>query len=143
MNIKSGTEAMVFNPRINPGRKNTITATISTYEGKNQDGSRKYCSWYTHFVGRAYETAVNLKDKDKIIVTNANIENQYNKEQERLYITLTVFDFEMRKEGEKVIVEEDIEETIIPGRDKDAVYFEDDSISPSEFAEGDTYKENI
>lgn len=142
MNIKETTEAMVFTPRFNENRKNTITAVISTYEGKDKNGKSSYCSWYTHFVGNAYQKATSLQDKDKIVILSANIENQYNKEQEKTYITLTIFDFEMKDiyiKNKKLHPMND-EGNVMDYSFKDNItYFEDNSITPEEFDEGDTY----
>lgn len=94
MEIKSGQEARVFEVKESTKRKNTIRANVSTYEGKNQDEKARYSSWNSYFVGKAYEKAKTLYDKDQIILTNAKVENFYDKEKERLYVNLTVFDFE-------------------------------------------------
>ena len=39
--------------------------------------------------------ALELKDKDRIAIKEAAIENYYNKEQKKLYVSVVVFDFEM------------------------------------------------
>ena len=88
------TKATVFQPKKEEKRKNTVLANISTYEGKDQEGNSQYCSWRARFVGSAYERALGLEDKDRIVIKSGKIENNYNKEQERLYVTVTIFDFE-------------------------------------------------
>ncbi len=92
-------KATVFDAKKEAKRKNTVIANISTYEGKDQEGNNRYCSWKARFVGDAYEPALNLEDKDKIEITSGKIENNYNKEQEKLYVVVTVFDFEMDDEA--------------------------------------------
>lgn len=78
--------------------KNTMEANVSTSKIlRNGDTEeRKYMSWATKFVGKAYEPAKNLKDKDIIKIKEAGIENYYNKESEKLYVTLVIFDFEKK-----------------------------------------------
>ena len=51
--------ATVFEPKKEDGRKDTVIANISTYEGKNQNDKARYCSWRTRFVGEAYEKTNN------------------------------------------------------------------------------------
>ena len=98
MQIAKGQEATVFNVEESKRRKNTYFANISTFEGKDSNGNSVYSSWRTQFVSKAYEKAGNLKDKDRIVLTSAKVENNYNKETEKLYDTVTVFDFEMAPE---------------------------------------------
>lgn len=98
MRISKNQEARVFSIKEAEHRKNTIRANISTYEGKTQDDKSKYSSWNTYFVGEAYEKAKELEDKDKIILTKAKVENNYDKSKEQLYLTLTVFDFEKKED---------------------------------------------
>lgn len=88
-------KATVFDVKKDEKRKNTVQANISTYEGEGPDEERRYSSWFTRFVGKAYEKALGLNDKDKIIIKSAKIENSYNKETEKLYVTVTVFDFKV------------------------------------------------
>lgn len=96
MKIYEKQEARVFEIKESENRKNTYRANISTYEGKGQDDKNKYSSWNAYFVGDAYKKAKSLKDKDKIILTMAKIENSYNKEKEKLYINVTIFDFDIK-----------------------------------------------
>lgn len=95
MKIVNEQQATVFEPKEADKRKNTWMANLSTYEGKDKDGKNLYSSWRAFFVGDAYEKAKSLKEKDRIILTNSKIENNYDKGKEKLYVTLTVFDFEM------------------------------------------------
>ena len=96
MKIANNVHATVFDPKEDPAiRKNTVMANISTYEGKDKDEKSVYSSWRANFVGDAYEKAKGLKSKDRIVLTNAKVENSYIKETEKLYITVTVFDFEL------------------------------------------------
>lgn len=100
MNISSKQEARVFDVKKAENRKNTVLARISTYEGKTKDEKAKYSSWNTSFVGDAYDKATELENKDKIILTNAKVENNYDKEKEKLYLNVTIFDFELLEEDE-------------------------------------------
>ena len=100
MNISSKQEARVFDVKKAENRKNTVSARISTYEGKTKDEKAKYSSWNTSFVGDAYDKAIELENKDKIILTNTKVENNYDKEKEKLYLNVTIFDFELLEEDE-------------------------------------------
>ena len=94
MNIENGTQANVFEARIDEKRKRTVIADISVYEGKDQDDQARYSSWKTKFVGEAYEDALKLNDKDKIVIRSGLVDNFYNKETKKLYVTVTIFKFE-------------------------------------------------
>ena len=77
MNIEKGTKAMVFQAKKDENRKRTVIADISTYEGRDQD------------------------DKDRIIIQSGIVDNVYNKEKEKLYVTVTIFRFENDEENGK------------------------------------------
>lgn len=140
MNIEKNTTVMVFSPRINEKRKNTVTAQVSSFEGKDKYGKSKYCYWYTHFVGDAYEKAKLLKEKDIIVINNANVENAYSRETGKTYVTLAVFNFHMKNESQDKNQYYDDEEYIDYALDEDVIYFKDDeTITKEEFDEGDTY----
>ena len=49
-------------------------------------------------MGDAYEKALGLTDKDRIVITSGKIENFYNKEKEKNYTIVTVFEFEEDEE---------------------------------------------
>lgn len=93
MKIDKDQKAKVFDVEVSEKRKNTVTANLSTYEGKDKDDNAVYSSWRANFVGGAYEKAKSLSAKDEITLLDAKVENSYNKEKERLYVTITVFDF--------------------------------------------------
>ena len=94
MKIDKGQKARVYNAAVNEKRKNTVSANLSTYEGKDKDDNAVYSLWRTNFVGAAFEKAKMLSSKDEIILTDAKIENSYNKQNEKSYVYLTVFDFD-------------------------------------------------
>ncbi len=94
MNIKN-VKATVFEPRISSKMKNTVLADISTYEGNDQEGNPRYSSWNCKFVGSGFELAKTLEDRNKILIKRGKVENTYNKEQEKLYVNVTVFEFDI------------------------------------------------
>ena len=98
MQISNDVKARVFDIAESEKRKNTVTANISTYEGKDKDDKAVYSSWRANFVGDAFGKAKDLSEKDLIVLTNAKVESSFNKEKERLYVTVTVFDFEKAKD---------------------------------------------
>lgn len=89
---------MVWDVKEAENVKNTVTANISTSKmiKNGETEERKYMSWPTKFVGKAYEPAKDLIDKDIIKIKEAGIENYYSKENEKLYVTLVIFDFEKK-----------------------------------------------
>ena len=95
MRIANDQKATVFEVKENEKRKNTMMATLSTYEGKDKGGNNVFSSWRGFFVGDAYEKAKQLKDKDKIILTASKVDNNYDKTKKALYLTLTIFDFDI------------------------------------------------
>ena len=99
MNIEKGTKAMVFQAKKDENRKRTVIADIRTYEGKDQDDKPRYASWRARFVGEAYEDALDLEGKDRIIIQSSIVDNVYNKEKEKLYVTVTLFRFENDEEA--------------------------------------------
>ena len=99
MNIEKGTKAMVFQAKKDENRKRTVIADISTYEGRDQDDKPRYAFWRARFVGEAYEDALGLEDKDRIIIQSGIVDNVYNKEKEKLYVTVTIFRFKNDEEN--------------------------------------------
>lgn len=82
MNLMN-TKAHVFQLELSEKKRNTMTAVISTYEGKrevNGEETNIYNSWFTDFVGLAFEKAQFLKDEDWIEITNAKVNSYYSKE---------------------------------------------------------------
>ena len=52
---------------------------------------------YTHL----YKKAADLAEKDRIELKEAAIENYYNKEKQKLYVTVVIFDFEKVEKEER------------------------------------------
>lgn len=73
------------------------TANLSTFK-KNTDNTYTNMYWKARFVGKAFGKAKELKDKDKIEITNGIIENNYDKEKDKLWVTVTIFEFEKMSE---------------------------------------------
>ena len=97
LNIKADQKVSVFELKESERRKNTIDANVSSSRkttNANGEETWEYMSWKARFVGQAYEKAKTLQDKDRIILKNAAIENNYVKDTQKLWVTLVVFDFE-------------------------------------------------
>lgn len=77
-------------------KEKSVQANLSTSK-KLPDGNYKNMYWIAHFVGGATEKAKSLKDKDKIEITNGIIENNFDKEKDKLYVNVTIFDFKMQE----------------------------------------------
>lgn len=97
MDISTKQEVRVFEVKESGRRKNTMLANLSSYEGKDKDDKAIYSSWRASFVSEAYNKAKELNDKDIIILTKAKVENQYNKDTEKNYTTVVVFDFDLKE----------------------------------------------
>ena len=67
--------------------------------GKRSRRQAKICFLRARFVGEAYEDALDLEDKDRIIIQSGIVDNVYNKEKEKLYVTVTIFRFENDEEA--------------------------------------------
>lgn len=74
----------------------SVQANLSTSK-KLPDGTYKNMYWIAHFVGDIAKKAKKLKDKDKIEITNGIIENNFDKEKNKLYVSITIFDFKMQE----------------------------------------------
>lgn len=75
-----------------------VKANLSTAQKDSREESGyRHMSWHTRFVGNAYEKAKTLTDKTRIEIPDgdAKIENRYDKETGKLYVTLVVFDFNL------------------------------------------------
>lgn len=89
MNIKE-TKVTVFGVE---DKGTYVKADLS--EGiKDKDGNWSHIYWKALFFGKCKESAKRLNDKDKINVKSGIIENKYNKEKQRGYTTVKIFDFE-------------------------------------------------
>lgn len=76
----------------------SVTKLASSYEGKDQNDKAIYSQWVTRFVGTALKLGKKLDEKDRIIVTNGKVENQYDKSKGYSTAVITVFEFKMDKE---------------------------------------------
>lgn len=73
---------------------NYVTANAS--EGvKDKDGNWTNQYWNLMFLGKCKEEAKMLQDKDKITLKGGLIDNKYDKEKQKTYITVKVFEFEI------------------------------------------------
>ena len=72
----------------------------STSESYELDGEKKYknSSWFCKFVGKANEKELNVNDMIK--VTSGKIENVWDKEKERSWLNIIIFDFEQLNSGQ-------------------------------------------
>lgn len=68
-----------------------------------EDGKNKYEfeSWNARFVGKAKEKIETLADGTRIVLTEWNVHNPYNKEKKRSYPYIMVVDFEAAEQGDK------------------------------------------
>ncbi len=90
---KSTKYVSVFNPDV---KEKYVQANLTTSK-KNEDSSYANMYWKSRFVGNAFEPAKQLKDKDKIEIKNGIIENTYDKKTEKLWVNVTIFEFDVHK----------------------------------------------
>ena len=67
---------------------------ISSSKKDRRTGNYVNSNWNVRFIGNACDPAKSLRERDKIIITNGFIENIWDKENNRNWLTLIVFDFE-------------------------------------------------
>lgn len=94
---KSTKYVSVFCPEV---KEKFVQANLTTSK-KNDDNTYINMYWKARFVGKSIEAAKELKDKDKIEITNGIIENNYDKENEKLWVNVTVFEFKLHKLQDK------------------------------------------
>lgn len=72
-----------------------VDANFSTAERIEENGTTSYrnSSWPVRFVGKAFDKAKELSDKDRIALTSFKMENVYVKEKQQSYLNVIVFDF--------------------------------------------------
>lgn len=72
----------------------TLSEGIKTGENNGQPiWENDY--WNVTFCGKAYEKALQLKDKDRIVVVEMNVRNVYWKPTKKSYPQITVTDFDV------------------------------------------------
>lgn len=94
----TGRYVTVFKPQIKEEvSKKILFANLSSTKKvtHGEEVSYENMSWNGKFVGTAFEKAKSLKDKDKIDITRGAITNRYDKESKKLYVDVTIFEFEM------------------------------------------------
>ena len=87
-----------------------VKANLSTStKDERQESGYKNMYWNAVFVGQAKQPAEDLKDFDKIQITKAFVENDYNKELKKLFVKVVILDFEFMEagKGKKNTEEED------------------------------------
>lgn len=88
LNIKNS-RGTVFQVEV---KEKQVQCNLSTGK-KNQDDTYTNMTWRARFVGNAFEKAKELQDKDRIEIINGAVENTYDKENEKLYVNVVIFDF--------------------------------------------------
>jgi len=77
---------------------------------KNKEGKYDNIYWDLMFLGDCKESAKTLIAKDRIIIKGGIVENRYNKETQKLSVTVKVFEFEGAEAGERADKVADVEE---------------------------------
>ena len=74
---------------------------VSSSKKDRRTGNYVNSNWNVRFIGHSFEPAKALKEKDKITITNGFIENIWDKENNRNWLTLVVFDFEYSEQAKQ------------------------------------------
>ncbi|MGL5049439.1 MAG: hypothetical protein ACRC6E_02240 [Fusobacteriaceae bacterium] len=90
---KFETSGTVFRPGTD--KFGNATCTLSTGRKKGKD-SQEYINsnWLCKFVGSCKSEALELEEKDRIIIKSAQIDSVYNKESGKTFTGITIFEFE-------------------------------------------------
>ena len=75
-------------------KKEKYTNLNCSTSDKQQDGTYKNSNWNVKLVGKANDLIV--AEKDTLIVKNAKVENIWDKEKERNWLNVIVFDAEVQ-----------------------------------------------
>lgn len=84
-----------------------VQGKIGTSRKNKQTDEWVSSNWFCRFVGQAAEPARTLKQGDRIIILNGVLESVYSKEKQRVYTTLTVFEFEAQQSGFTPVEDDD------------------------------------
>lgn len=91
---KFETTGTVFRPSVD--KFGNPTCTLSTGRKKGKDSDEYINSnWLCKFVGKAKEEALKLEERDRIIIKSAQIDSVYNKDTQKTFTGVTVFEFEV------------------------------------------------
>lgn len=77
--------------------KGKYSASNLTTSKKKKDNTYENMYWRARYVGEAYPKSLSLKNKDKIEITQAVIENNYDKDNKTLWVTVVIFDFNVQQ----------------------------------------------
>lgn len=69
-------------------------AKVSSSRKDKRDDTWINSNWFARFVGKCTDQARALGKGDRIIITNGTVESVYDKEKQRVYTNLTIFEFE-------------------------------------------------
>ncbi|MBS6799175.1 MAG: hypothetical protein KH297_04755 [Firmicutes bacterium] len=94
MDISNKQRVKVIHIKHVPKRKNICEVLISSYEGTDKQGRKKYSKWKCSFVGNAFIQAWRLREGDDIVLIRAKIERIFSKEMKKNYVNIIVYDFD-------------------------------------------------
>ena len=86
----------VYNVEI---KEKYVQARLQTSE-KKQTGEYENSDWYARFVGGSIGLAQELTNKATITINKGKLTNVFNRDTKKAYLNMTVFDFEITKQGE-------------------------------------------
>lgn len=78
-------------------KRNYVQARLSSSRKDKRNNTWVNSNWFARFVGDCARRAADLEERDKIIITNGTVENVYDKEKNRTWLNVTVFDFELNQ----------------------------------------------
>lgn len=73
---------------------NFTKVKLGTSEKNKKTGEYDNSNWFATFVGNAHGKISDVNEKDRIKILSGKIDNKYNKEAQKSYLNVVVFDFE-------------------------------------------------
>src|SRR5665648_52670 len=77
---------------------NYIKAKIGTSRKDKRNDTYINSNWFAVFLGKCADQAKGLQKGDKIIIANGTVESVYDKEKQRAYTNVVVFEFEQEQQ---------------------------------------------
>lgn len=89
-----------------------IQAKVSSSRKDKRDDTWVNSNWFVRFVGKCTDQARVLSKGDRVIITNGTVESVYDKEKQRVYTNVTVFEFEQEGQQEPQYEEVEVSEDL-------------------------------
>ncbi len=92
----------------------SVTATTTSSKKDKIKDLWVNSNWNVRFVGKCLEDAKRLVEGDKIVIHNGVIENVWDKEKNRAWLNVVVFEFDWQEKKEEVFYEVSDDDNSLP-----------------------------